>query len=119
MVPRLSVIALAALLAGTGCHAGLSGNAARPEPPNPAGETVTVKRFIDMHNRNASSIRSMTAQPRIELSENGGRRARVNGLMAMERPRGFRLDLRGTGVGQVADLGSNDKEFGLGSRQQR
>ena len=29
----------------------------------------------------------------------------------MERPRGFRLELEATGVGKVADIGSNDQEF--------
>jgi hypothetical protein len=71
---------------------------------------VTVKRFIDQHNKNASAVKSMSAEPKI-VASGDGRRWRVNGLMALERPRGFRLDLRGTGVGQVADIGSNDQEF--------
>ncbi len=109
MVRRYAILALAALLAGTGCHAGLSGNAARQDPPI-ARETVTVKRFIDQHNKNASALTSLTAQPQIQVSD-GGRRGRVNGQMALERPRGFRLDLRASVGGQVADLGSNEKEF--------
>jgi hypothetical protein len=32
-------------------------------------------------------------------------------MMAMERPRGFKLDLRAPMNGKVADIGSNDKEF--------
>jgi hypothetical protein len=110
MVRRPTILALAAFVAGTGCHAGLSGNTAKQEPPIPR-ETVTVKRFIDQHNKNASAVKSLSAQPRIEALADGSRH-RVNGLMDMERPRGFRLNIRSSGMGaQVADIGSNEQEF--------
>jgi hypothetical protein len=111
MVCRYSILALAAFVAGTGCHAGLSGNTAKQEPPIPR-ETVTVKRFIDQHNKNASAIQSLSAEPRIVVSsteEPGGKR--VNGRLDMERPRGFRLMLSQSIAGRVADIGSNDEEF--------
>ncbi|WP_435005916.1 hypothetical protein P12x_003655 [Tundrisphaera lichenicola] len=109
MVRRKLCLALTAFAVGTGCHAGLSGNTTR-QPPALPRETVTVKKFVDQHNQNAAAIKAVSARPRIEASVDG-KAAGVKGYMDFERPRGFRLALRGTGVGQVADIGSNDQEF--------
>jgi hypothetical protein len=70
MVRRHACLALTAILAGTGCHAGLSGNTARQAPSIPR-ETVTVKNFVERHNRNALAVKSLTARPGIEVSGEG------------------------------------------------
>ncbi len=110
MVRRHALLALSALLGCVGCHAGTSGNLARQDPPL-AKNTVTVTRFIAQHNRNAQAIRSLQASPRIEVTDERGRQGRVNGLMAMERPKNFELVLKATAAGKVADIGSNDQGF--------
>ena len=108
MVRRHAPLALLAFLAGVGCHAGTSGNMARQDPPL-SKNTVTVTKFIAQHNRNAQAVRSLQAAPRIEAIVDG-RRYRVNGQMAMERPKNFKLELKAT-MGKVADIGSNDQGF--------
>jgi hypothetical protein len=104
-------LALAALLLsiGTGCRSGISGNlAARPDSLAPR-PTITAQAAIERHNHNAELITSLEARPGIIASAEG-RRASVNGRMALEMPRNFTLEM-GTTLKNVANIGSNDQGF--------
>jgi hypothetical protein len=108
---RLAPLAALALIAATGCHAGPTGNIAKPTPPPITRTDTSVAKIIDRLNRNASAISSLKATPRIEVSADGTPYS-VKGLMAMERERDFVLRLKTTSIGKnVANIGSNDEEF--------
>lgn len=103
--------ALAVLLAipATGCHVGGAGNLIKPDPPLPR-TSLEAMPAIEAHNRNAERITSLKASPRIDVTA-GGSSHSVSGLLAMERPRNFKLEMRAPVGGNVADIGSNDEEF--------
>jgi hypothetical protein len=93
-----------------GCHAGGVGNlAAKPEPSLPK-VSLTAAEAIQKHNVNASRIQALDAKPKITVS--GPINGTVDGRMAMERPKNFKLQMftpmsRNT----AADIGSNADEF--------
>ena len=101
------VIALA--LGPMGCRAAGTGSLSLHPRPAPKHEPLDLEAFISEHNRNAEMIQSLEAKPAIKVA--AGRRAfPVDGRMALERPRNFRLELSSK-LGNAADLGSNDEEF--------
>ena len=108
MVVRYAVLVLLALAAGVGCSAGTSGNLARPNPPL-TKETLKKTQIIAQHNKNAATIQSLRADPRIEFT-GGGQQGKLSAHMAMERPKDFRLEMAVHGRPQ-ADIGSNDQGF--------
>ncbi len=108
MVRRHTILALSALIGGAGCHAGSSGRVAKSDPPA-LRSAVSVERFVEQHNRNATAVRTLTASPSIHATADG-HTYRVNGQMAMERPRSFKLELK-AGLSKVADIGSNGQGF--------
>ncbi len=66
--------------------------------------------FVAEHNRNAENVQTLEAQ-RLAIHAMIGRHpANVNGRMALERPRNFKLELSSFGTTK-ADIGSNDEEF--------
>ena len=104
-----TALALSALLAATGCHAGTSGGLTRPTPPPVAKQDVAVAKIVAQHNKNAANIHSIQATPTIHVA-GGPRAAKVDGRLAMERPKDFRLQLRSFGNSK-ADIGSNKDGF--------
>jgi len=105
-----AALAVSALLAVSGCHAGTSGNVNRPAPTPPVTrQDLTVTRIVAQHNRNAAAVRSIQAAPTIYVVR-GGPNAKVDGRLALERPKDFRLKL--SSFGNIkADIGSNDDGF--------
>jgi hypothetical protein len=112
MVRRNAILGLLALVA-VGCNAGPSGGLKRTEPPV-TKETITTARIINQHNKNAATIQSLMATPSIifaaEDAKGRAKSYKVNGRMAMERERDFRLEISST-LNKQADIGSNAKEF--------
>jgi len=119
VVPRVLLIAIAAL-GMTGCRT--FGPAPSPRllpPPEPKTASFDVKGFVAEHNRNAELVESLQAKTQItgrstkKFSRLSGG-ASLTGMMVMERPRNFKLELRADTAmkkATVADIGSNDHEF--------
>jgi hypothetical protein len=108
MVRRHAILALVAFIAGAGCHAGNSGGLAKQEPAL-TKETLSKTRIIAQHNKNAAAITSLRASPSIVVAADG-RSGKLNGQLAMVRPKDFRLDISSM-MHKQADIGSNDKGF--------
>ena len=113
VAPRL-LLAMLALLGAAGCRTASTGSMASNRPPELRPRpTFDLDEFIAEHNENAERIRSLEARPSIGVKigppgevQGGG----VDGRLALERPRNFKLELyhiRST----VADIGSNDDRF--------
>ena len=113
VAPRL-LLAMLALLGAAGCRTASTGSMATNRPPELRPRpTFDLDEFIAEHNENAERIRSLEARPSIGVKigppgevQGGG----VDGRLALERPRNFKLELyhiRST----VADIGSNDDRF--------
>jgi hypothetical protein len=108
-------LALVMLLAGfsaaaSGCRtAGVGDLTRRDLFPNHRGDSAAE--LLADHNANAERVQSVEARPWINVA-NRTRMAGVNGKLAMERPRNFKLDISAGPLGQeVADIGSNEREF--------
>ena len=115
MATRQVCLALCALLAVSGCRTAGVGNLTRSEPAA-TRTTWNAGELIAEHNRNAQAIRSIEAAPAITVSVPGATRVgrqsgAVDGRLAMERPRNFKLEMTSVKGTTVADLGSNDQEF--------
>jgi hypothetical protein len=113
VAPRL-LLAMMALLGAAGCRTASTGSMAHTRPPDLRPRpTFDLDAFIAEHNENAERIRTLEARPSIGVKigppgevQGGG----VDGRLALERPRNFKLELyhiRST----VADIGSNDDRF--------
>ena len=101
------LLAMMATLGLGGCRA-LSTGSLAPKPSPLAERSFDVESFVAEHNRNVERIQSLEARPSVSV---GGRyHVGVDGRLAMERPRNFKLELSGAGTPQ-ADIGSNDEEF--------
>lgn len=107
MVRRPAILGLAALLAAAGCNAGNPG--LKREPPPLAKETLSKTRVVTLINKNSATIQSLRANPSIVVKGDGSS-GHLSGLMAMDRPQDFRLDMRVHGR-RMADIGSNDQGF--------
>jgi hypothetical protein len=98
-----------------GCRTASTGSLAHNRPPQVRPQSgFDLEAFVTEHNQNASRIRSMEARPSIvvKMSQPGkrSREGKVDGKLALERPRNFKLELshvRST----IADIGSNDERF--------
>ena len=108
MVRRNAILGLAALLAATGCNAGTSNGLRRSEPPV-TREAISTTRIIAQINKNAASIDSLMADSSMVV-DGDGQSVRLDGKLAMERPKDFRFDIRFHGRPE-ADIGSNEKGF--------
>jgi hypothetical protein len=103
-------LVMAVALSSLGCRAAGTGSLSLfPRPASTLG-SVDVEEFVAQHNRNAESIRSLEAKPAIEASLPLRPHVHVDGRMALERPRNFRLQLE-SHRGTEADIGSNNEEF--------
>ena len=98
-----------------GCHAaGMNNLATRPEPVLPK-VSLSANEAIQRHNINASRVQALEARPRIKVTS-PGLTAGVDGRMALERPRNFKLEMFSPAHATVADIGSNDDEFWFWAR---
>jgi len=110
MVRRHWIAGSFLILTGFGCHAGPPAKLATPETPIKRSD-VSAARFIARHNRNAAAIQSLEASPSIALiNDRGERDKRVNGHLALEGRKKFRLEVEAFRR-PLADIGSNDQEF--------
>jgi hypothetical protein len=113
VAPRL-LLAMLALLGIAGCRTASTGSMAHTRPPEMRPRpTFDIDAFVAHHNENAERIRSLEARPSIGAqigppgkAEAGG----VDGRLALERPRNFKLELYHF-KSTVADIGSNDDRF--------
>lgn len=92
----------------TGCRAAGTGTLAPRSRPSLAHKAFDVDAFVAEHNRNAESMQSLEARPSVLVNDRS--RYGLDGRLAMERPRNFKLDLSFMGDTK-ADIGSNDDEF--------
>lgn len=114
VAPRL-LLAMLATLALAGCRAASNGSLAHQRPPEIKPQpTFDLEAFVSEHNENAARIRSVEARPSIAVKISPpGERAQggnVEGRLALERPRNFKL-LLSHYRSDVADIGSNDERF--------
>jgi hypothetical protein len=93
-----------------GCRAADTGSLSFLPRRHPSPLTFDLDEFVAEHNRNAEAIDSLQAKPSIEVSTGRVGRASVDGRLALERPRNFKLEVEAQGV-RKADIGSNAEEF--------
>jgi hypothetical protein len=93
-----------------GCRAAGTGSLSLYPRPLPARGALDLDTFIAEHNRNAERIESLEAKPSITVLTANHAPVHVDGRMALERPRNFKLELSHFGTTK-ADIGSNDEEF--------
>jgi hypothetical protein len=109
-IARSIMLAIAATLGASGCRAWNPGTLT-PTPRPLAEPTLDKDQFVAEHNRNADRIQTVEAKPTIGVSGSSGRMKNlVDGHLAMERPRNFKLELKSM-RGVEGDIGSNDEEF--------
>jgi hypothetical protein len=112
-VLRLSTLALLAVCATSGCRTAGVDELARPGPAL-AANTANVPAILAEHNRNAERIQVVRAMPVLTATykdrDRLNRDVALNGKMAIEQPRNFKLQLDHTS-GKVGDLGSNETEY--------
>jgi hypothetical protein len=109
---RLVTLATLAVFCTPGCRTGGLGNLTGPGPQMAPRTSSEVRRLLADHNRNAERIVSLNARPSIVISQGRVMKgAPLDGRLAMERPRNFKLELAPTSGSLVADIGSNDAEF--------
>ncbi|HEV3168474.1 MAG TPA: hypothetical protein VGZ22_30995 [Isosphaeraceae bacterium] len=116
MVARRAWLAVLALLASAGCRAAGVGSLAPRQDPIAAQAPLAADRVIAQINSNARKVESLKANPSITVYYDRHRYA-VDGKLALERPRNFKLDIRSTVHGKEADIGSNDRQFWFWTRQ--
>lgn len=95
--------------AAPGCRTASLRDAPRPEASAPPHVTTSAVDLLAEHNRNARKVESLEARPSVTVNSrrvSGG----LSGKMAFERDRNFKLVLSGP-VNDLADIGSNDREF--------
>ena len=109
---RFSMMALGLALGSVGCRAGSGTGGLNPSPstaPKSVDQQVATE-VVDQINANALKVQSLKAKTEVSLSAKWQRGA-VHGLMAVQTPRDFRLQLEAMGSRPVADLGSNPGGF--------
>src|SRR5262249_34892287 len=107
-VGRRFWLAIALAVGSVGCRAAGTGTLSLHPRPLLQPGALDVEAFIVEHNRNAERIQSLEAKPSIKLASRLNKLP-MEGRMALERPRNFRLELSSFGNSK-ADIGSNDDE---------
>ena len=110
----LALFSAVAAAATCGCRAAGFDSAARLPEPIALGPALDAEGVVARANDNARRITSVRANSSIKVEVLAERKSYgVRGTMAMEPPKDFRLRLETPGMGiiDVADLGSNDREF--------
>ncbi len=105
---RLILMTAMALAGSSGCAA-LGLRPGTPPKPALARKPLEAQDFVATYNENAERIKDLQARPSIGVSGQG-LRGRVDGHLALEQPRNFKLVLNHVNS-NVADIGSNDQEF--------
>lgn len=106
---RLILMTAMALTAGSSGCAALGMRPNTPPKPALARKPLDVQEFVANYNENAERIKDLQARPSIGVAGQGVR-GRVDGHLALERPRNFKLVLSHLNS-DLADIGSNDQEF--------
>jgi hypothetical protein len=113
-VLRPVTLAILVLCASSGCRTAGVSDLARPDPPL-AVNSENVAEILAEHNRNAKLIQAIQARPDLTatVTEPGSRPSShpLNGRMAMEQPRNFKLELYHSAAGKMGDIGSNEDEY--------
>lgn len=111
------LLAISACLAAAGCRTGGTAPSRRPAPP-PADPVTSfrIDDFVREHNQNARLIKTIKAKPAIALTAtdpNGGdpRSAGLGGHLMVVQPYDFKLHVESKMTTDLADIGSNKKEF--------
>ena len=110
-VLTITLTAAALLSTASGCRTAGVGSLARDPGPLPLRASEEAIELLANHNRNAELVDSLKARPTILMD---GRRlaGKADGWLALERPRNFKLELTAVaGMSDVANIGSNAKEF--------
>jgi hypothetical protein len=109
-----ALLAMLAILGAGGCRTASTDSIARTRSPQLSPHPrFDLEEFVAEHNENSERIRSLEARPAIsvKIGPPGQRQeGAVDGRLALERPRNFKLELyhiRST----IADIGSNDEKF--------
>ena len=116
VAPRLLLAMLAALatLCASGCRTAGMGSIAHNRPPEVRPQaTLDLQEFVAEHNDNAQRIQSLEAKPAITVTmgpRGDAKSGAVDGLLAVERPRNFKLELAHS-WSTIGDIGSNDERF--------
>lgn len=113
-------LALALVAFGGGCRALSRDGFSRPLTADAPRDNAEAREIVAKINQNAEKVRSLQAQPSILASQQGGMMGlRLDGQLALERPRNFRLILskKAVGANEEADLGSNDRQFWFWTRE--
>jgi hypothetical protein len=109
-VGRRLWLVMVVALGSIGCRAAGTGTLSLfPRTPLTQG-TLDVEEYVAQHNRNAESIQSLVAKPSIKASTRLRPQVHLDGRMALERPRNFRMELSSFGQSR-ADIGSNREKF--------
>lgn len=79
-----------------------------PRPPafQPPAPAYSATELIERINKNAAAIDSLRADANIKVNFADRQKAALDGKLAFERPRNFKLDLSSV-MGSEADIGSN------------
>jgi hypothetical protein len=109
-VGRRIWLVIAMAIASAGCRAAGTGSLWLHPRPALAPESLELEEFIAEHNRNAERIQSLEARPSIAIAMPKRLEVHVDGRLAIERPRNFKLELAHHGSTK-ADIGSNAEEF--------
>lgn len=119
---RIAAIALALVVLGglAGCRALTGRTLGRPEAIA-ARPAVPVSEVVMRHNQNAGLVNGLEdTNTTVSMRSTLGLPGAVEGLLALERPKNFRMVL-GMSVGgdEVADIGSNDGEYWMWTKAPR
>jgi hypothetical protein len=113
VLPRLLVVPLLATFVSSGCRTAGVDPATRM-PPVSTRPGFRIDEFVERHNSNAKLIHSLEARPSITATYGPPGKTssgHVDGRLAVERPRNFKLELLSHLRSPVADIGSNDQRF--------
>lgn len=111
------LLAISACLAAAGCRTAGPAPSKRPAPPPTDPVTsFRIDDFVREHNLNARLIRNIKAKPAIQLSAanpKGGEPSEyaLNGRLMVVQPYDFKLLVTSKMTTDLADIGSNEKEF--------
>ena len=115
-VLRLATLALLAVCATSGCRTAGVDELARPGPALTSNK-ANIPAILAEHNRNAERIQVIRANPVLTATIKDRERPKrdqvfgLNGRLAMEQPRNFKLVLNLSTSQTVGDLGSNETEY--------
>ncbi len=106
---RLGSYLVLAIVAASGCRTAGVDNFTRRDPVLPP-PSFNVAKLVEENNLNASRIESLRVNPLALTVTSDRKSAGVEGRLALERPKNFKL-LMDTHGNKVAEIGSNDEKF--------